>query len=272
MKKINAITIAEKPPRPSDPRQALHPLASADFAATSSRGGEAAILGANSHSQAQFASKIKISPSFLTADFCDIKGTIRKLENGGADYIHLDVMDGAFVPNISYGAKMAEDIRKITRLPLDVHLMVKNPKNFIKDFAAAGSDIITVHLEATSDIAADLNMIESYNKKCGIALSPDTPVSAAEGIIYLCDIVLVMSVYPGFGGQRFIPSTIDKIKRLKQIIGGLNKKIEIEVDGGITLENSKDIIGAGADILVSGSFIINAKDKKTAIEGLRDFL
>jgi ribulose-phosphate 3-epimerase len=216
--------------------------------------------------------KIKISPSFLTADFTDIKNVIRDLENGGADCIHLDVIDGAFVPNISYGAKMAEDIRKITRLALDVHLMVKNPKNFIKDFAAAGSDIITVHFEATSDIAADLKAIASYGKKCGVAISPDTPVSAVEGVICLCDVVLVMSVYPGFGGQRFIPSTIDKIKRLKQIIGGLNKKIEIEVDGGITLENSKDVINAGADILVSGSFIINAKDKRAAIEGLRDFL
>ena len=199
--------------------------------------------------------KIKISPSILSADFSELGKEIKKLEEGGADLIHVDVMDGHFVPNLTIGPPVIKTLRKYTKLPFDVHLMISPVHKYIKNFADAGSDIITIHPEATEDLKESISLIKELNKKVGISLNPNTEINVIESQLNNIDLVLIMSVFPGFGGQKFIPETIKKIKDLKEIKDNNNYSFDIEVDGGINFSNSKDVINAGANILVSGTTI-----------------
>ena len=203
---------------------------------------------------------IKISPSILSADFSKLGSEIRNLEKAKADLIHIDVMDGHFVPNITIGPEVINKLRKYTSLPFDVHLMISPVHNFIKNFADAGADIITIHPEATNDLESSIKKIKSYNKKVGISLNPETPLDKLNNVLDKIDLVLIMSVNPGFGGQKFIENTLNKIKKLRLKIDQLKLKVEIEVDGGINFENSKSIIKAGADILVSGTTIFKSNE------------
>ena len=215
--------------------------------------------------------KIKISPSILSADFSQLGKEINNLEKGGADFIHVDVMDGHFVPNLTIGPPVIKALRKYTKLPFDVHLMISPVHKYIKDFANAGSDIITIHPEATKDLKETIFHIKELNKKVGVSLNPDTKINVIESNLNNIDLVLIMSVFPGFGGQKFIPETIKKIKILKEIKDKNNYSFDIEVDGGVNFSNSKDIIKAGADILVSGTTIFkeNNGDIKKNIETLK---
>ena len=215
--------------------------------------------------------KIKISPSILSADFSQLGNEIKRLENGGADLIHVDVMDGHFVPNITIGPPVIKSLREFTKLPFDVHLMISSVQDYIKDFAEAGSDIITFHPEATKNLNETINSVKKLKKKVGISLNPDSPVDLIEKNLSEIDLVLVMSVFPGFGGQKFISEVIEKIKKLKNLKDKNNYRYEIEVDGGINFSNSKKVIDAGADILVSGTTIFkeNNGDIKKNIEILR---
>ena len=217
-------------------------------------------------------SSIKISPSILSADFSKLGSEIRDLEKAGADLIHIDVMDGHFVPNITIGSEVINKLRKYTSLPFDVHLMISPVHNFIKNFADAGADIITIHPEATNDLESSIKKIKSYNKKVGISLNPETSLDKLNNVLDKIDLVLIMSVNPGFGGQKFIENTLNKIKKLRLKIDQLKLKVEIEVDGGINFENSKSIIKAGADILVSGTTIFksNRGNIKKNIEILKN--
>lgn len=199
------------------------------------------------------AKKIIIAPSLLAADFSDLKNEIQKVEKAGAEYLHLDVMDGAFVPNISFGAPVISSIRKHSNLVFDVHLMVENPDRFIKDFVDAGADIITVHVEATKHLNRTVQLIKSYGKKVGISLNPSTPLEMIKHELKNIDMVLIMTVNPGFGGQAFIENMTDKIKELR----ALNANIDIEVDGGINAETGKKVKKAGANVLVAGSYIFS---------------
>ncbi|RPG06777.1 MAG: ribulose-phosphate 3-epimerase [Candidatus Pelagibacterales bacterium] len=202
--------------------------------------------------------KIKISPSILSADFSQLGAEIKKLEAAGADLIHVDVMDGHFVPNLTIGPPIIKSLRKFTKIPFDVHLMISPVHKYIKDYADAGADIITIHPEATDNLLESIKLIKSLNKKVGVSLNPETSLDELYPVISQVDLVLIMSVNPGFGGQKFIQETIDKIKKLKAKLNELNLKIEIEVDGGINFENSKSIIQSGADILVSGTTIFKS--------------
>ena len=214
---------------------------------------------------------IKISPSILSADFSQLGKEISNLEKGGADLIHVDVMDGHFVPNLTIGPPVIKALRKYTKLPFDVHLMISPVHKYIKDFANAGSDIITIHPEATNDLKKSISHIKEFNKKVGVSLNPDTKINVIESNLNNIDLVLIMSVYPGFGGQKFIPETINKIKDLKKIKDKNNYSFDIEVDGGINFSNSKDVINAGANILVSGTTIFkeNNGDIQKNIETLK---
>ena len=205
-------------------------------------------------------SSIKISPSILSADFSKLGSEIQNLEKAKADLIHIDVMDGHFVPNITIGPEVINKLRKYTSLPFDVHLMISPVHNFIKNFADAGADIITIHPEATNDMESSIKKIKSYNKKVGISLNPETSLDKLNNVLDKIDLVLIMSVNPGFGGQKFIENTLNKIKKLRLKIDQLKLKVEIEVDGGINFENSKSIIKAGADILVSGTTIFKSNE------------
>ena len=200
-------------------------------------------------------SNIKISPSILSADFSKLGSEIQDLEKAKADLIHIDVMDGHFVPNITIGPEVISKLRKYTSLPFDVHLMISPVDNFIKDFAEAGADIITIHPEATDDIVNSIKKIKSYNKKAGISLNPKTSVEKVLPVLNLIDLVLIMSVNPGFGGQKFMKETLEKVKILRKEIDSKKLKVQIEIDGGINFENSKMAIDAGVDILVSGTTI-----------------
>jgi len=202
--------------------------------------------------------KIKISPSILSADFSQLGTEIKKLEAAGADLIHVDVMDGHFVPNLTIGPPIIKSLRKFTKIPFDVHLMISPVHKYIKDYADAGADIITIHPEATDSLLESIKLIKSLNKKVGVSLNPETSLDKLYPVISQIDLVLIMSVNPGFGGQKFIQETIDKIKTLKAKLNELKLKIEIEVDGGINFENSKSIIQSGADILVSGTTIFKS--------------
>ena len=215
--------------------------------------------------------KIKISPSILSADFSELGKEIKKLEEGGADLIHVDVMDGHFVPNLTIGPPVIKTLRKYTKLPFDVHLMISPVHKYIKNFAEAGSDIITIHPEATEDLKESIVLIKELNKKVGISLNPNTEINVIESQLNNIDLVLIMSVFPGFGGQKFIPETIKKIKDLKEIKDKNNYSFDIEVDGGINFSNSKDVINAGANILVSGTTIFkeNNGNIKKNIETLK---
>tara|TARA_B100001250_G_scaffold177705_1_gene152731 strand:+ start:943 stop:1602 length:660 start_codon:yes stop_codon:yes gene_type:complete len=215
--------------------------------------------------------KIKISPSILSADFSELGKEIKKLENGGADLIHVDVMDGHFVPNLTIGPPVIKALRKYTKLPFDVHLMISPVHEYIKNFAEAGSDIITIHPEATKNLKETINLIKKFDKRVGISLNPNTEINIIDSHLDNIDLVLIMSVFPGFGGQKFIPDTIKKIKDLKAIKDKNNYSFDIEVDGGINFSNSKEVINAGANILVSGTTIFkeNNGDIKQNIEMLK---
>ena len=215
--------------------------------------------------------KIQISPSILSADFSQLSREIKRLEDGGADLIHVDVMDGHFVPNITMGPPVIKSLREYTKLPFDVHLMISPVHKYIKNFADAGSDIITIHPEATDDLKKSINLIKELNKKVGISLNPNTEIEIIKKYLGEIDLILIMSVYPGFGGQKFIPDVMNKIKMLNQIRKEKNFEFKIEVDGGINFSNSKNVINAGADILVSGTTIFkeNNGNIKKNIETLR---
>ncbi|CCG56504.1 ribulose-phosphate 3-epimerase [Brachyspira pilosicoli WesB] len=213
--------------------------------------------------------KIIIAPSILTASFSNLESTIKELEEAGADYLHLDIMDGSFVPQITFGSKIVSDIKKITSLPLDVHLMIINPEKHIDDFAKAGADIISVHYEGNIHLHKLIMQIKSHNVKAGIVLNPHTRVDVIEPLIDDIDNVLIMSVNPGFGGQKFITNSIKKIEETKKLIG--QREIIISVDGGINLNTCCDVIKAGANLLVAGSAIIDRKDKKETIKQLRNY-
>ena len=200
-------------------------------------------------------SYIKISPSILSADFSKLGEEIQNLEKAKADLIHIDVMDGHFVPNITIGPEVISKLRKYTTLPFDVHLMISPVNNFIKNFAEAGADIITIHPEATDDLVDSIKKIKSYNKKAGVSLNPKTSVDKVLPVLNLIDIVLIMSVNPGFGGQKFMKETLEKVKILRKEIDSKKYKVQIEIDGGINFENSKMVKEAGVDILVSGTAI-----------------
>lgn len=211
--------------------------------------------------------KIKIAPSILSADFSCLAREIKKVESAGADMLHIDVMDGHFVPNITIGPVVVKYIRRVTKLPLDVHLMIEKPQNFIDDFVRAGSDMITVHIETMSlaQIKKQKSKLSKRNIKLGISLNPSTPLSRIKSVLNFADFVLVMSVNPGFSGQMFIPAVLPKIKQLRSLFDG-----DISVDGGVNGKVAGRIIKAGANILACGSYIFGAKNSKLAIERLRN--
>ncbi len=215
--------------------------------------------------------KIQISPSILSADFSKLGDDIKRLEDSGADMIHVDVMDGHFVPNLTIGPPVIKSLRKYTKLPFDVHLMIDPVHKYIKDYSDAGADIITFHPEATKNIPETINLIKSFNKKVGISLNPNTKINAAEEHLDKIDLILIMSVYPGFGGQKFMGEVVQKIKDLDKIRKEKNLNFKIEIDGGINFETSKIAIEAGVDILVSGTTIFkeNNGDLKKNIETLK---
>tara|TARA_B100001765_G_C19406275_1_gene294618 strand:- start:13 stop:672 length:660 start_codon:yes stop_codon:yes gene_type:complete len=218
------------------------------------------------------SSTVKISPSILSADFSKLGSEISKLEKAGADLIHIDVMDGHFVPNITLGPEIIKDLRKHTSLPFDVHLMISPVHKYIKNFADAGADIITIHPEATDNLIQTVNEIKKFGKRAGVSLNPETSIKKLIPIINSIDLVLIMSVHPGFGGQKFIKKTLEKVKLLRKEIDHKKLPIEIEIDGGINFENSKLAIQAGVDILVSGNTIFKANDGdiKKNIDRLRN--
>jgi len=213
---------------------------------------------------------IKVAPSILSADFSRLGEEIKAVEAAGADLIHIDVMDGHFVPNITIGPLIVQACRKATKLPLDVHLMIENPELYIADFAKAGADYITVHAEAARHLHRLVQSIREHKGvKAGVSLNPATPLEELDYILDELDLVLIMSVNPGFGGQAFIPSALRKIRELRQLINDRKLSVEIEVDGGVKPENAAAIAGAGADILVAGSAVYGAKDYAAAIREIR---
>ena len=199
--------------------------------------------------------KIQVSPSILSADFSKLGDDIKRLEQSGADMIHVDVMDGHFVPNLTIGPPVIKSLRKYTKLPFDVHLMINPVHKYIKDYSEAGADIITFHPEATEDMLETINLIKSLNKKVGISLNPNTKINAAEEHLDKVDLILIMSVHPGFGGQKFIEDVVQKIKDLDKIRNEKKLNFKIEIDGGINFETSKIAVDAGVDILVSGTTV-----------------
>ena len=215
--------------------------------------------------------KIQISPSILSADFSQLGNEIKRLEEGGADLIHVDVMDGHFVPNLTIGPPVIKNLRKITKIPFDVHLMISPVHKYIKDYAEAGADIITIHPEATDDLEKSIKYIKHLKKKVGVSLNPNTSVEVILNHLEHIDLILIMSVYPGFGGQKFIPEVLNKIQKLSNLKKEKKLNFDIEVDGGINFSNSKLVIGAGANIIVSGTTIFkeNNGDIKKNIKILK---
>lgn len=212
---------------------------------------------------------VKIAPSILSANFAKLGEEIKEVELGGADYIHVDVMDGHFVPNITIGPLIVDAIRPVTKLPLDVHLMIEDPDAYIEAFANAGADYITVHVEACKHLHRTIGLIKSFGVKAGVVLNPATPVSTIQHVIKDIDMVLLMSVNPGFGGQSFIPEVLPKIRSVKEMADQLNPTLEIEIDGGVNEETARLCVEAGANVLVAGSAIYNQSDRKKAIEAIR---
>jgi len=210
-----------------------------------------------------------ISPSLLSADFLNLGKDVKMVNESQADWIHLDIMDGVFVPNISYGLPVVSQIKTIAAKPLDVHLMIVQPEKYTEAFHKAGADILTVHLEASPHLHRTLQQIKSYGMQAGVALNPHTPVNQLEDIIQDVDVVLIMSVNPGFGGQSFIPHSVEKIKKLKQLIEKTHSKTRIEVDGGVNLQTGHQLVAAGADALVAGSFVFKSADPAATIRQLK---
>ena len=215
--------------------------------------------------------KIKISPSILSADFSQLGQEIKNLESSGADMIHVDVMDGHFVPNLTIGPPVIKALRKYTNIPFDVHLMINPVHKYIKDYAESGADIITIHPEATASLQESIDEIKKFKKKVGLSLNPDTKIEVIEKYLDQIDLVLVMSVFPGFGGQKFIKDVLKKIKKISEIKNQKNFKFDIEVDGGINFSNFKEVLKAGANVLVSGTTIFkeNNGDIKKNINFLK---
>lgn len=216
----------------------------------------------------------KIAPSILSADFSAMGAAIEKLEISGADLIHCDVMDGTFVEPITFGGQMVKNIRPLTKLPLDAHLMIEHPKTQIKFFAEAGADIITVHYEACEKISPTylketLELIKSYGVKCGAVVNPDTPVEKIFPVFPLCDMVLIMSVFPGYGGQKFIESTLEKVKKAREYAKNNGLSLDIEIDGGVGEDNAERIKAAGANVLVAGSAVFKSNDMAATIAALK---
>lgn len=213
---------------------------------------------------------IKIAPSILSADFARLGEEIKAIDAAGADYVHVDVMDGAFVPNITIGPLIVDAIRPVTELPLDVHLMIEDPDRYVSDFAKAGADIIVVHAEAATHLHRTIQLIKSLGKKAGVSLNPATPLSALEMVLPDIDLALLMTVNPGFGGQSFIENCLPKIAQLRQMIDALGKPIELEVDGGVKIDNIGRVAAAGADVFVAGSAVFGADDYAATIARLKE--
>ena len=212
---------------------------------------------------------VKIAPSILSADFARLGEDVTAAEKAGADLIHVDVMDGHFVPNITIGPLVVKAVKKIAKLPLDVHLMIENPDDYVKEFAQSGSDIITVHAEATVHLHRTIQNIRECGVKAGVSVNPATSLSLIEIVLPYVDMVLIMSVNPGFGGQKFIPEALSKIRQLKKMIDERKLNVEIEVDGGVNTDNVADVVSAGADIVVMGSAFYNSKDYAETVKTVR---
>ena len=213
---------------------------------------------------------VKVAPSILAADFTKLGEEIQAVEKAGADWIHIDVMDGHFVPNITVGPLIVEAVNRVTNLPLDVHLMIENPDRYIPDFVEAGSDVLTVHIENCPHLHRTIQHIKSFGIKAGVVVNPATSLSLLEEILGDIDLVLLMSVNPGFGGKKFIPSVIDKIEYLREILEKSNSDVEVQVDGGIKVDNAAEIVSAGTDILVVGSGIFSTDNYKSTIMKLKN--
>ena len=211
----------------------------------------------------------KIAPSILSADFSKLGEEILAVEAAGADWIHIDVMDGNFVPNITMGPAIISSLRKATKLPFDVHLMIENPDRYIESFSRAGADIITVHAEATNHLYRTIDLIKSFGQRAGVALNPATPLVQLEDVIRHIDLLLIMTVNPGFGGQKFIASSLSKIARANKMLEGLPRKPLLEVDGGVNLQNIGDIAEAGADVIVAGAAIFGSDDYQKTIATMK---
>lgn len=214
--------------------------------------------------------KIKVAPSILSGNFADMGAEVKNMTDIGADLIHVDVMDGVFVPNLTFGFKMIKDLRPLTKLPLDVHLMITEPIRYVDRFVGSGADIVTVHYETGTDVIADsLKKIRDCGAKCGLAVNPDTPIDSIKPYLDGLDLILVMTVFPGFGGQRFIDGSLDRIARAAELRDRYAPTALVEADGGINADNAADVAAAGCDILVAGNAVFGAKDRKAAVESIR---
>lgn len=213
--------------------------------------------------------KIQIAPSILSCNFLELGKEIEDVEKAGADLIHIDVMDGHFVPNITIGPLIVEAIKRIALKPLDVHLMIKNPSKFVQDFIAKGADILTIHAEADKHLFRTLEVIKSSGKKAGVSLNPSTPLAFLDHVIHIVDLIVIMTVNPGFGGQAYIPSMEEKIRNTRKMIEKTGRKIDLEVDGGLKADNARKVIQAGANVLVMGTEIFHSKDYKKKIQEVR---